>query len=204
MKFRTASRLQKALLTASVLTAAAGLAGAGTYATWSQSQHEDQAITTGTFGIALGGTSLVDDLAVTVTNVVPGDTIARRVDVTNTGNTPWKTYAVGVTGSATGTYTLHDSTANALTTSVYSCATAWSSASVTGCASPTTVVANQVITGSNSIDLTSLGADAGSATDHLLVVTGYPSTASDYANYGGLSDTITYTFSATQRDGVAK
>lgn len=204
MKIRNASRLQKVLLTASVLTAAAGLAGAGTYATWSQSQNEAQSITTGTFGIALGGTSLVDELATTVTNVVPGDSIARRVDVTNTGNTAWDVYKVDVTGSAVAAKTLHDGTANALTTSVYSCSAAWTSAALAGCASPTTVVADQVLNGTNSINLMALGADAGSATDHLLVITKYPSGASDYANYGGLSDTITYTFSATQRAGVAK
>lgn len=205
MKFRSSTRLQKVLLTASVMTAAAGLAGAGTYATWSQSASADQSITTGTFGIALGGTSLANEFGVPVDHVVPGDTIARRVDVTNTGNTPWDIYKVDVTGSPGTTPNLHDGSDDALTTSIYSCATAWESATLAGCTTtPVAVTTDAVIDGKNSIDLTALGADAGSATDHLLVITSYPTDASNYATYGGLSDTITYTFSATQRDGEAK
>ena len=203
------SKLQKVVASAAVVTAAAGLAGFGTYANWTQSQSAQQSLTTGTFGVALGGTSpLVNNLAVTLTNVIPGDSWARAVDVSNTGSVNFSTFTVNPTGTGSATpHSLNDGTGNALTYAVYSCGSEWSTTSpTTGCAggAGTLVSATAALTGSNSTDLSATAAETAGSVSHLLIVTGYPSTASDFANYGGLSDTITYTFSATQVAGQSR
>lgn len=207
---KSLSRTQKLLLSGVAVTTAAALAGFGTYANWTQSQTATQNVTTGTFGLALGGTApLVNNLPiVSVDHVVPGDSMPRVVDVSNTGNTPFKTLTLAPTGTGGTVPGLNDGSADALTWTVYSCASEWTSNNAaTGCAggAGTVLKATEALTGSNSLDLsTSTAATTAPGTDHLLVVTAYPTGATLFGTYGGLSDAITYTFSATQRDGVVK
>lgn len=206
----TVARLPKMLLAmAAVLTGAAGVAAVGTYANWHKSVTATQNVTVGTFGISLPTGSTTNQFPVTATNVVPGDAIARLADVSNTGNTPWATFTLNPTSTVTGARTLHDGTVNALTVTVYECAVAWTTVDpTTGCtpSNKTTPVATVALTGANTFDLHTLNAPTltNGNVDHLLVVTGYPTTANDYADYNSLTDTITYTFSATQRAGTSK
>src|ERR671932_1153410 len=71
----------KLMASLAVMGAAASIAGLGTFATFTSSTSaQNQALTSGTVSITLGS---ANRLAVGASNLVPGDTIERAVDITN-------------------------------------------------------------------------------------------------------------------------
>src|SRR6266704_5702473 len=77
----------KLVLSVALILVAVSLAGLGAYATFTSSASVSQSVTTGTVTIALGATGTANNrLDVATTGVVPGDTIQRAVNVSNTGN----------------------------------------------------------------------------------------------------------------------
>lgn len=107
MNIRDLSRGKKLLLTGSMLSAAAGVAGMGTYADWSQSTPSgSQSISSGTLVVGVGnnlGTSTGEvGFTQSFSNVAPGDSAQRLVDVTNTGSLKWGELALSYNTSVNG------------------------------------------------------------------------------------------------------
>src|SRR5712691_4783387 len=74
----------KLLASLAVVGAAASIAGLGTFATFTSSTSaQTQALSSGTVSIILGA---ANRLTVGATNLVPGDTLQRAVDITNNGS----------------------------------------------------------------------------------------------------------------------
>jgi hypothetical protein len=119
---RTTNRKQRLLLTATAVTATAGLMGVGSWATWSDTQTQPESINAGSFAMQLDG-DLVTHADAPVINFAPGDSVTRRVDLTNTGSIDFKSISMQVTGD--GESNLLDGTAKGLQVQVRECQSHW-------------------------------------------------------------------------------
>jgi spore coat-associated protein N len=189
----------KLLASAAVIGTAASIAGLGTYATWTSSTPaQNQTVSAGTVQIALGSTNR---LTTNATGLVPGDIVERAVDLVGPSS--------GVTGigsisldTSVGSSTLLDSdTTNGLHITVDSCSASWTESGTApaytySCSGSTTsLVSNQSLVG--SFNLASLNSMNVGGTDHLRVKLTLPASAP--TTMMGLSDTISYVFTATAR-----
>ena len=193
----------KLLSSAAVIGAAASIAGLGTYATWTSSTTaQNQTVSAGTVQIALGSTNR---LTTNATGLVPGDTVERAVDLDGpaSGLSGIGSISLGVT---VGSSTLLDSdTTNGLHVNVDSCPSAWTESGTApaytySCSgSVTSLVSNQPVIG--NFNLPSLNSMNVSGVDHLRVKLTLPGTAP--TTMMGLSDTLSYVFTATARAGTS-
>lgn len=187
-----------------VLGAAASIAGLGTYASFTSSTSASQAINAGSVAIALGATGPANRLTVAASNLVPGDTVQRAVDLTSTSSDPLGSVSLQITGSPSNAL-LTD--ANGLTVKVDKCSVAWTEAGTAPaytytCGGTSTSVLAAAAVG-NTSSLSGLAALAsGSSTDHLLVTLALPAAATNALQ--GLSSSITYAFNGTQRTATSK
>ena len=191
----------KLLASAAVVGAAASIAGLGTYATWTSSTPaQNQTVSAGTVQIALGSTNR---LTTNATGLVPGDVVERAVDLTGpaSGVTGIGSISLGVT---VGASTLLDSdTTNGLHINVDSCPSAWTEGGTapaytyTCSGSITSLVSNQPVIG--NFNLPSLNSMNVGGVDHLKVKLTLPASAP--TTMMGLSDTLSYVFTATARAG---
>ena len=191
----------KLLSSAAVIGAAASIAGLGTYATWTSSTTaQNQTVSAGTVQIALGSTNR---LTTNATGLVPGDTVERAVDLDGpaSGISGIGSISLGV---SVGSSTLLDSdTTNGLHVNVDSCPSAWTESGTApaytySCSgSVTSLVSNQPVIG--NFNLPSLNSMNVSGVDHLRVKLTLPGTAP--TTMMGLSDTLSYVFTATARAG---
>ena len=193
----------KLLSSAAVIGAAASIAGLGTYATWTSSTTaQNQTVSAGTVQIALGSTNR---LTTNATGLVPGDTVERAVDLDGpaSGISGIGSISLGV---SVGSSTLLDSdTTNGLHINVDSCPSAWTESGTApaytySCSgSVTSLVSNQPVIG--NFNLPSLNSMNVSGVDHLRVKLTLPGTAP--TTMMGLSDTLSYVFTATARAGTS-
>ena len=191
----------KLLSSAAVIGAAASIAGLGTYTTWTSSTTaQNQTVSAGTVQIALGSTNR---LTTNATGLVPGDTVERAVDLDGpaSGISGIGSISLGV---SVGSSTLLDSdTTNGLHVNVDSCPSAWTESGTApaytySCGgSVTSLVSNQPVIG--NFNLPSLNSMNVSGVDHLRVKLTLPGTAP--TTMMGLSDTLSYVFTATARAG---
>jgi spore coat-associated protein N len=205
------SKLKKILLTGAVLGSAASLAGLGTFATFVDQGSASQAIDTGTVVFDLGAPGAANRLAVPSLDMVPGDTFQRHVTFVNTGDQDLVSLKLTTTSSTSNVLTT-DAT-NGLQMHFEACAGAagWTESGstpytytcdnvATGDGVRSDVLASQRIIGSNLV-LTTTALGAGVTQDVLL--TGTLPTSADNT-FQNLGTTITYTFDATQRNGISK
>jgi predicted ribosomally synthesized peptide with SipW-like signal peptide len=197
----------KVLGSVAVIGAAASIAGLGTFATFTSSTSASQSISSGTVSIALGATGAVTNrLTVNATSIVPGDTIQRSVDLTNSSSDPLG--SVSLTTTAAPTSLLDTDATNGLQMTITSCSVPWTESGTSpaftySCSGSTsTVLASRAVIGSN-ISLSSLNVlSSATGTDHLRVTLTLPSSAGN--TFQGLSSTITYAFTGTQRAATNK
>ena len=201
---RLTSRDRLALSIALILVAVA-LAGVGAFAAFTSSASVSQSITSGTVTIALGATGTADNrLNIAATGVVPGDTIQRAVNVSNTGNQDFA--SITLTTAASTSSLLDTDATDGLQMVIERCSVAWteggSAPAYTYTCSGTTssVLASRAVIGS-SLSLSNLGLTAGT-TNHLRVTLTLPSTAGNTLQ--GLASVIAYTFTGTQRAATSK
>jgi hypothetical protein len=197
---------QKVLLSITALAAAAGLAGVGTYASFTGSAAATQNISTGKMQITLGAPG-PNRLALAATGMVPADTMQRAVDL----NVP---LATNTAGTMTGvTLTTTDSTPTVLSTDAVrglfikidrcSAVGGWTEAGVSPaftytCAAPgviTSVLARVPVVGA-ARTLNALALAPGSV-NNLVVTIDLDAAAID--TFQGLSATIQHTFNGVQR-----
>lgn len=192
---------RKLLLSIAAIAAAASIAGLATFATFTSSVSQSQSISTGTVTIALGATGAsTNRLNIGATAVAPGDTIQRSVDLINSGSL--NLASLNLTTTATTSSLLDTDATNGLQMAIDKCSVAWTESGVAPaytytCSGTTSaVLASTPVIGSN-LTLSNLTALTAGSTDHLRVTLTLPSGAGN--TFQGLTSTIQYTFTGTQR-----
>ena len=114
----------KVMLSVAILGAAAGVASLATFASFTSSTSaQAQSLTSGTVSITLGA---ANRLTVGASNLVPGDTIQRAVDINNNGSAG--TSSVGsiiLTTTAPTTSLLDSDATNGFQMVIDKCSVAW-------------------------------------------------------------------------------
>lgn len=197
---------RKLLVSLAVVAAAASIAGLGTFATFTSSTSASQSVSSGTVTIALGATGAATNrLTVGASNIAPGDTIQRSVDLLNSGSIDLA--GIALTTSATTSSLLDTDATNGLQMVIDRCSNAWTEGGTapaytyTCSGTTSTVLASRAVVASN-LALSSLTALTNGVTDHLRVTLSFPSAAPN--SFQNQSSTIQYTFTGTQRAGTNK
>jgi predicted ribosomally synthesized peptide with SipW-like signal peptide len=210
---RKLSVSKKLLLSLGALGSAAGIAGLGTFATFTSTTSASQTVTAGTVAISLGtaGTS-ANRLTISATGIVPGDTISRAVDLSSASSDPLA--SVSVTTTATTSSLLNTDTTNGLKMTVQRCPTAWTENTSLApvytytCTGSTYVLGSAGTSGGVAVIQTAAALpglaalSTGTSVDHLLVSLYLPTAAPNTMQ--GVSSTIQYAFTGTQRTGTAR
>jgi hypothetical protein len=175
-----------------------------TFATFSSATSASSSAASGTVVIALGGSNR---LSVNASGLVPNDTVQRGVDLTNTGTQGLASITLAV--AATASSLLDTDITNGIQMLIDRCTVAWTE-SGNGTTTPYTytcggtiqsVVPSAAVVNSNislSGQVTPAALTAG-GTDHLRVTLTLPSTAPNTMQ--GVTSTLLYTFTGTQRNG---
>jgi spore coat-associated protein N len=200
--FRGTSR--KVLLSIGAVLVGASLAGMGTFASFTSTTSASQTVASGTVVIALGTAgSATNRLTINASGLVPGDTVQRAVDLSNTGNQNLAT--ISLTTTAPTTSLLDSDPTNPLQMVVDHCNLPWTESgsspaftyACTGTgATTTTIIASRAIIGS-ALPMTGLGSLTSGGTDHLRVTLTLPTGAGNTLQ--GQTSIITYSFLGTQR-----
>jgi predicted ribosomally synthesized peptide with SipW-like signal peptide len=197
---------RKILLSLAVLGAAASVAGLGTFASFTSTTSAAHTISSGTVTIALGATGAsTNRLTVNATNIAPGDTMQRSVDLINSGTIDLA--SITLTTTASPSSVLDTDATNGLQMTIDHCSAAWTEAgsspafTYTCSGTTSTVLASRAIIGSN-MALSNLTATTNGVTDHLRVTLSLPSAADN--TFQNKTSTVTYAFNATQRAATNK
>jgi len=197
---------RKLLVSLAVISAAASIAGLGTFATFTSSTSASQSVSSGTVTIALGATGAsTNRLTVGASNIAPGDTIQRSVDLIDSGSIDLA--SITLTTNATTSSLLDTDATNGLQMVIDRCSNAWTEGGTapaytyTCSGATSSVLASRAVVGSN-LTLSSLAALTNGVTDHLRVTLSFPSAAPN--SFQNQSSTIQYTFTGTQRAGTNK
>lgn len=195
--------LRKLILSVALVGAAAGIAGLGTFATFTSSTTPvSHTISSGTVSIALGATGAATNrLNIGASGIVPGDTIQRSVDLINTSTV--NLASITLTTNATTSSVLDTDAAGGLQMTIDKCSQAWTESgppyTYTCGGTTTSVLASRRVIGTD-ISLSNLTLNA-AATDHLRVTLTFPSSSTVGQ---GATSVIEYTFTATQRGAAAQ
>lgn len=192
-----------------VVGTAAAMAGLGTFATFTSSTSATHTISSGTVSIALGATGAsTNRLTVGASNVVPGDTIQRSVNLVNNGGASADNLsAIVLTTTASPSSLLDTEVTNGLQMVIEKCSAPWTEAGTapaytyTCSGTTTTVLASRAVIGS-SIALSGLASLTTGSTDHLRVTLTLPTAAPNTMQ--GQTSTISYNFVGTQRVATSK
>ena len=195
---------RKTLASLTLLALAASLAGLGAWATFTSTVSQNQTLASGTVTIALGATGAATNrLNIGASNLAAGDTVQRAVNLTNSGSISLASITLTTTASPS---TLLDTDAtNGLQMVIDKCSVAWTEGGTAPaytytCGGTTsTVVASRAVIGSG-LTLSNLGILSSTGTDYLRVTLTLPSGAGNTLQ--NLSSTITYSFTATQRNAT--
>jgi spore coat-associated protein N len=194
-------------LTAAVTSVGLALTGVGVYAALSATATStSQTITSGTLSLTMAAESGSAGFTSAISNLAPGDTVNRFVDLTSGGTLPGQALTLGVT-DGTPTRLSTDST-NGLQVTVSGCTVAWNTTTGACSGSTNTVLASTplaTLTGSASTLVS--GAVASGTVYHLKVGVYLPSLLNDVTTNGtpiantlqGLSASLTWTFTEAQR-----
>jgi len=196
---------RKLLLSLGALGLAGALAGMGTFATFTASTSDSQTVASGTVVIALGSTGAsTNRLTVNASGLVPGDTIQRSFDLSNTGSQDLA--SIALTTSASPSSLLDTDTTNGLQMVIDRCSAAWTESGSSpafsySCSGSTSTILSSRAVIQSSLSMAGLSALTAGGTDHLRLTLTFPSSAG--ATLQGLSSTLTYSFLGTQRAGSA-
>jgi hypothetical protein len=189
----------KVVASVAILGAAAGVASLATFASFTSSTAaQAQSLSSGTVSITLGA---ANRLTVGATNLVPGDTIQRAVDITNNGSAGTSSVgSVSLTTTASPSSLLDTDTTNGLQMVVDKCSVAWTESgppyTYTCGGTTTSVLASKAVIG-NNVALSNMSSVTAGNTDHLRVTLTLPAAAGNTLQ--GQSSTLSYVFTASQR-----
>jgi len=194
----------KLLVSFAIVGSAAAVASLGTFASFTSSTAaQAQSLTSGTVSITLGS---ANRLTVGASNLVPGDTLQRAVDLTNNGSPATSQVgSITLTTSASPSSQLDQDASNGLQMVIDKCSVAWTEAgppyTYTCGGTTSSVLASRAVIGSN-IALSNMSSLTAGNTDHLRVTLTLPSGSGNSEQ--GQSSTLTYVFTANQRAGTNK
>lgn len=198
-------RTRTVLMGLTGLAVAGSMAGLGTFASFTDSTAASTTIASGTVNIDLAANGPDNRLSVGASGLVPGDSLQRRVKLTNAGSESLA--SISLTTSATTSSLLDTNAANGLQMKIERCAGTWTEV---GTSAPFTytcsgavssVLARRPIVGA-ALPLTGMASLAAGATDDVVVTVDLPTTADN--SFQGLSSTVSYTFDAVQRSSASK
>ena len=202
--FRDLSLGVKVAASFAVVGVAAAAAGLGTFATFTSSTSASNTVATGTVVIALGATgSQTNRLDINAADVAAGDTIQRSVDLINSGSIDLS--GVTLTTTASPSSLLDTDATNGLQMVIDKCSVAWTESGppytyVCGGVTSTVLASGPVIGAAQA--LSNLAALTAGTTDRLRITLTLPGTAGN--TFQGLTSTVTYAFTGTQRAGTNK
>ena len=196
---------RKVLLSLGALGVAGALAGMGTFATFTATTSASSTLASGTVVIALGNTGAsTNRLTVGASGLVPGDTLQRSFDLSNTGSQDLASVALTTTASPSSL--LDTDATNGLQMVVDRCSAAWTEAgsspafTYTCSGSTTTILSTRAVIQS-ALAMSGLSALTAGGSDHLRLTLTLPSVAPNTLQ--SLSSTLTASFVGTQRAGTA-
>jgi spore coat-associated protein N len=198
-------RRREALLALAALALGALLAGTGALATWTATTSASNTVAAGTVVIALGNTGAsTNRLTVNASGLVPGDTVQRSFDITNTGSQDLASVALTTTASPSSL--LDTDTTNGLQMVIDRCSAAWTESGSSpafsySCSGSTTTIISSRAVIQSALTMAGLSALTAGGTDHLRLTLTFPSSAG--SSFQGLSSTLSYSFLGTQRAGTA-
>lgn len=198
------STSSKILASAALLAAAAGVAGMGTYGGFTASTSASTAVDAAK--VVLTGAD-AGTLNIQAAKIIPGDTMERTLNLVN-GSTI-DLAGITLTTTAGSANLLTSDATNGLQMQIDSCPVAWTG-SGTGpytCGSAGTpaqgapVLSKRAVIGQN-LALSGLTSTSVGKTDFLRVTMSLPATAND--NFQGLTNSVSFAFSAATRGGTNK
>ena len=191
----------KVLLTLAVLAAGATAVGAGTYASFTSSATAGPlTVSSGTQTLSVPAAGATNRMTVSASNIVPGDTMQRAINLTNSGNVNLS--AITLTSSASVSSVLDTDATNGLQVAIDRCSVAWTEAGVSPaytytCGGATSaVLASPAVIGSG-VALSNLTTTTAGNTDYLRVTLTFPSAAGNTLQTQ--SSTINFPFNGAQR-----
>lgn len=209
---RSRTRTRKILLSLSALGVTAAMAGLGTFAAYTSTTSASATVTTGIVHIELAASGAGNRMSVAATGVLPGDTVARAVDLTSTSSDALA--SVKLTTTASTSSTLNTDATNGLQLLVQKCSVSWTETANTApqtgysytCGGTTTTVLATAAVIQTNATLSPLAATAGPGNvaptmDHLLVTMTLPSATTEAQVAQGVQSVIVFTFNAAQRTG---
>jgi hypothetical protein len=198
---------RKVLGSLAIVGAAAGVAGMGTFGSFTDSTAPLAAsVNSANLSLdltAVGGTATSPLPGMTVAGFVPGDSISRPVELVNSGDTAFGSINIQSTSSTSNLLTT-DAT-NGLQLNVKSCPVVWTAATnaagVTtySCTGATDVVNGPVLVQGSLANVKSL---ASKGVDHLLVTVSLPTSADN--TFQNLKSDLSINFVGTQKTGTAR
>ena len=204
MRLGTSSTAVKVLASVVLVGGAASVAGLGTFGSFTSNTSASQAVGDGKVVLTSAGGA--QGMTVGASNLVPGDTVQRSVVLTRSSDTESFGSVKLTTAGATSNLLTTDAT-NGLRLKVDQCSVAWAKAANTNdltCSGTTTaVLPDRAVVGANTdlpVALASL--NGSTATSNLRVTLTLPTAADN--DFQGLSNSITFTFDATQRAAQAR
>ena len=200
MSSTRAGTTRKVLGSLAVIGTAAAVAGLGTYGTFTDSTTPiSTQLTSGTVSIDLAQPSA--PIPATTTGLLPGDSIARTVTLSNDGNSPLSTVALGV--NATTASILISDTVNGLQLAVASCSAPWTQATPAPtytCTGTTQALGTGAAVGTRTLDAPAVLTPGGA--EHLLLTLSLPTTADN--TFQAKTATLALTFSGVQRAAATR
>jgi spore coat-associated protein N len=199
MRLGPSSIAVKIFATVVLVGGAASVAGLGTFGSFTSTTSASASVSAGKVVLASGTSARGLDIA--AANLVPGDTVQRTITLTRSTETE-AFGSVKLTTAGTTANLLTSDATNGLQLKVDQCSAAWvkpsTSNDLTCSGTVTTVVAQRAAIGS-ALDLgaatTALNSSA--AASNLRLTLTLPTSADN--NFQGLTNTVNFTFDATQR-----
>ncbi len=199
MRIGISTTAGKVLASVVLVGTAASVAGLGTFGSFTSTTSASESVSNGK--VVLTSAAGVRALSVAATGLVPGDTVQRSIVLSRSSDTEsFGSVTLTTTGSTANLLT-SDAT-NGLQLTLEQCSVPWTQIGTTNdlaCSGTTTpVIAQRAVIGS-ALDLgaatTTLNSAA--ATSNLRATLTLPTAADN--TFQGLSNTVTFTFDATQR-----
>ncbi len=203
------STRSKALASVALVGSAAAVAGLGTFGSFTSSTSASQALSSGTVTIALGAAgTAANRLTIGASGLVPGDTVQRAVQLSNTGSQGLSGITLSTLASPSSL--LDTDATNGLQLTVQSCPTAWTEGGTapaytyTCSGTASTVLSSRPVSipAGSAATLPGLNSLAPAGSDNLLVTETFPTAAGNTLQ--NQSSTVTYNLVGTQRAGTTK
>jgi hypothetical protein len=204
MSTNRAGTTRKVLGSLAVIGTAAAVAGLGTFGTFTDSTTPvSTQLTSGTVSIDLAQPAA--PIPATTTGLLPGDSIARTVTLTNDGNSPLSTVSLGVTTANPSVLTTD--AVNGLQLALKSCSVAWTQLATPAPVYTCTGTERAIATPGAAVAVPNRTLDAPASltpggTDHLLLTLSLPTTADN--TFQGKTSTLSLTFSGVQRAAATR